>query len=69
MERTDSPFKIQYKSPYEMHGELNHGKMVAHSPNGIDTIEECTVCGARFLYAPINKTVRALNHDHRIIAM
>jgi hypothetical protein len=39
------------KTPYEEHAELNH-HMTRYSPNGIDIIEECSECGARFLHNP-----------------
>ena len=38
-------------TPYQKHKELNH-KMGRYSPNGIDIIEECDTCGARFLWHP-----------------
>ena len=40
------------KTPYENHVELEHGPMTRHSPNGIDIIEECDECGARFMHTP-----------------
>lgn len=39
-------------TPYQLHETLDHGPMGRHSPNGIDVIEECDKCGARFLHNP-----------------
>jgi hypothetical protein len=36
------------RTPYETHASHKH-HVTTHSPNGIDLIEECTECPARFL--------------------
>jgi len=38
-------------TPYQRHEGLGH-HMARHSPNGVDIIEECSDCGARFLHNP-----------------
>ena len=38
-------------TPYQLHGQLGH-HTTTFSPNGIDIIEECETCGARFLHNP-----------------
>ncbi len=38
-------------TPYKLHAELGH-TMTRFSPNGIETIEECEDCGARWLHNP-----------------
>lgn len=38
-------------TPYERHQQRNH-QMTRYSPNGVDIIEECTNCGARWLHNP-----------------
>lgn len=38
-------------TPYQTHETLGHA-VTRYSPNGIDVIEECSVCGARYLLAP-----------------
>ena len=38
-------------TPYGIHDTLGH-HMTTWSPNGIDIIEECTDCGARWLHSP-----------------
>ena len=42
------------ETPYERHAQRGH-KMTRHSPNGIDIVEECPECGARFLIKPNDK--------------
>ena len=39
------------ETPYEKHQKLNH-KMTRYSPDSFVIIEECTVCGMRFLHNP-----------------
>ena len=39
-------------TPYQQHQATGHAT-VRSSPNGVDVIEECTTCGARFLHAPV----------------
>lgn len=39
-------------TPYENHKKLNH-KTSRYSPNGRQIIEECSICGMRFLHDPI----------------
>ena len=36
-------------TPYQQHEKLHH-KMSRSSPNGLDIIEECEECPARFLH-------------------
>ena len=36
---------------YEKHAELGH-EITRYSPDGIDIIEECLTCGARWLHNP-----------------
>ena len=38
-------------TPYKKHSESGH-RMVSHSPNGIDLIEECCDCFSRFIHNP-----------------
>lgn len=38
-------------TPYQTHQSQCSGHVTTHSPNGVDTIEECD-CGARFLHNP-----------------
>lgn len=38
-------------TPYQRHEQLGH-EMTRYSPNGVDIIEECTECGARWLHNP-----------------
>ena len=45
--------KNDIKTPYEQHKHDCGGDFTKHSPNGIDTIEECTDCGQRFLHNPV----------------
>ncbi len=39
-------------TPNEKHETLGHPPMTRYSPNGVDIIEECETCGARFLHNP-----------------
>ena len=36
------------RTPYTTHAQLAHD-VTRYSPDGIDHVEECTTCGARFL--------------------
>ena len=38
-------------TPYHLHARMRH-RMTRYSPNGVDIIEECADCGARFLHNP-----------------
>lgn len=38
-------------TPYEKHAALNH-KISRNSPNGVDIIETCLTCGAKWLHNP-----------------
>jgi hypothetical protein len=38
-------------TPYDQHAALGHD-VSRYSPNGVDIIEECSTCGARFLHNP-----------------
>jgi ribosomal protein L32 len=38
-------------TPYKLHAEQKH-RVTLYSPNGIDRVEECQDCGARFLHNP-----------------
>jgi len=39
-------------TPYKKHSELKH-KTTWYSPDSFQQIEECTICGMRFLHDPI----------------
>lgn len=47
----DAPYATE--TPYEAHQKTGH-HMTRHSPNGLDIIEECSVCGMRWLHHPGN---------------
>jgi hypothetical protein len=38
-------------TPYEKHGQAGH-RTTRYSPNGIDVVEECLDCSARWLHNP-----------------
>lgn len=38
-------------TPYRLH-EMKEHKITRYSPNGVDIIEECEECKARFLHNP-----------------
>jgi hypothetical protein len=61
--------KIQMKTPYENHTDLNH-HLTRYSPNGVDIIEECDDCPARFLHNPsigypvsLSPLIKTNNHN------
>lgn len=67
MKRIIDPLKD--KTPFEYHKGLNH-KTTKHSPNGIDQIEECITCKARFLHQPNHEPTMMYpyygTHDERL---
>ncbi len=50
MTNNNDPFH-EHTTPFLRHEDLRH-KVTAHSPNGVDRIEECDECPARFLWNP-----------------
>ena len=46
-------------TPYARHQTQNHATTIS-SPDGINTVEECTDCGLRFLHRAINPTAPIL---------
>ena len=55
-------------TPYERHAAQGHGPMGRYSPNGLDIIEECDHCGARFMHRGIIGDTVTLRPDPAPIA-
>lgn len=47
------------RTPYQNHAALNH-RTTEYSPDGINRIEECAECGARFMHSINDKCPRTL---------
>jgi hypothetical protein len=56
--------EVSTMTPYENHKTLAH-KMTRYSPNGIDIVEECEECEARFIHNPSIGYPVTLEHVRR----